>query len=181
MGRAEMRALIRPVRALMRISRPSAPLGVTHTEPAPTAMFHGSTGKRVGFPTTRFDLGSMRQTAGRGWRVSAHTHPSPAATEKAGAGRRIRATIAPSFSGGADAVLVEFGGFDEVLVESGGFDDVVVQPDATTATPTAMAAASLTEIGAPTRSTRIPLLLPASLVGSGGRSGPAGRVESDRP
>jgi len=130
-------------------------------------MFHGSTGKRVGLPTTRLDLGSMRQTAGAGCCVSTHTHPSPVATEKADTGRRIRATIALSFSGGADDVLVEFGGFDEVLVESGGSDGVVVQPDATTATPTAMATASRNEIGASTRSTPMPLLLPASLVGSG--------------
>ena len=94
MGWAEMRALICPVRGLMRISRPSAPLGVTHTEPAPTPMCHGSTGNRVGSPTTRFDRGSMRQTAAAGWRVSAHTHPSPVATENGGTGRPIRATIA---------------------------------------------------------------------------------------
>src|SRR5687767_13160288 len=105
MGRAEMRALIRPVRASIRINRPSAPFGVTHTEPDPTARFQGSTGKRVGFPTTRFDFGSMRQTAGAGWRVSAHTDPWPVATEKSGTGKRIRATVAPSFSGDVDDVL----------------------------------------------------------------------------
>jgi hypothetical protein len=147
MGRAEMRALIRPVRASMRISRPSAPLGVTHTEPAPTAMFQGSTGKRVGLPTMRLDLGSMRQTAAAGCRVSAHTNPSPVATEKGDPGRRIRATIAPSLPGGVDDVLVELGGVTEVLVVFGG-SPVVVQPEAATATPTAMAAASRNQIGA---------------------------------
>jgi hypothetical protein len=99
-------------------------------------MFHGSTGKRVGLPTTRLDLGSMRQTAAAGCRVSAHTDPSPVATEKPDTGKRIRATIARSFSGGVDAVLVELAG-----------SRVVVQPDAATATPTAMAAVSLIEIG----------------------------------
>src|SRR5919201_477591 len=102
MGCAEMRALIRPVRGLMRIRRPSAPLGVTHTEPAPTPMLHGSTGKRVGVPTTRFDRGSIRQTAGAGCRVSAHTHPSPVATQKGDTGKPIRATIAPLSSEGVD-------------------------------------------------------------------------------
>src|SRR4029453_16534530 len=121
---AEMRALIRPVRGLMRIRRPSAPLGVTHTEPTPTAMCHGSTGKGVGVPTTRLELGSMRQTAGRGVRVSAHTHPSPVATENGGAGRPIRATIAPAFSGGVDGLLVEC----EVPVEFGGSAGGVVGP-----------------------------------------------------
>jgi hypothetical protein len=151
MGWAEMRALIRPVRGLMRIRRPSAPLGVTHTEPAPTAMCQGSTGKRVGVPTTRLDLGSMRQTAGRGCRVSAHTHPSPVATENGGTGRRIRATIAPAYSGGVDDLFVECEVPVEVLVEFGASADVVVeQPDAATATPTAMAAASRNEVGAPT-------------------------------
>jgi hypothetical protein len=110
-------------------------------------MLHGSTGNRVGVPTTRFDLGSMRQTAAAGWRVSAHTHPSPVATEKTGTGKRIRATIAPSHLGGIDAVLAELGSLGEVLAELAG-SRVVVQPDATTATPTAMAAISLIEIGA---------------------------------
>jgi hypothetical protein len=89
----------------------------------------------------------MRQTAGRGVRVSAHTHPSPVATENGGAGRPIRATIAPAFSGGVDGLLVEC----EVPVEFGGSAGVVVeQPDTATATPTAMAAASRNEVGAPT-------------------------------
>ena len=79
----------------------------------------------------------MRQTAGCGCRVSAHTHPSPVATETGATGRRIRATIARSFSGGVDAVLVEPVG-----------SRVVVQPDAATAAPTAMAAASPNQIGA---------------------------------
>jgi len=90
----------------------------------------------------------MRQTAGRGWRVSAHTSPSPVATENGGTGRPIRATIAPWFSGGVDAALVELGGLAEVPVEFGGSAEVVVQPDAATATPTAMAAASLNQIRA---------------------------------
>jgi hypothetical protein len=90
----------------------------------------------------------MRQTAGRGCRVSAHTSPSPVATENGGTGRPIRATIAPWFSGGVDAVLAALGGLAEVLVEFGGSAEVVVQPDAATATPTAMAAASLNQIGA---------------------------------
>jgi hypothetical protein len=112
-------------------------------------MFQGSTGKRVGFPTTRFDLGSIRQTAGRGCRVSAHTHPSPTATEKGATGRRIRATIAPSFSRSVDDVPVELGGFDELVIELGGFDDrPVEQPEAATTMPTTIAAASLTDIGA---------------------------------
>jgi hypothetical protein len=112
-------------------------------------MLHGSTGKRVGLPTTRFDLGSMRQTAGAGCRVSAHTHPSPVATEKGDTGKRIRATIAPWFVGGVGAVLVELGSLAEVLVELGGSDDLPVeQPDAATATPPAMMAASLNQIGA---------------------------------
>jgi hypothetical protein len=92
----------------------------------------------------------MRQTAGRGCRVSAHTHPSPVATENGGTGRRIRATIAPAFSGGVDDLLVECEVPVEVLVEFGGSADVVEQPDAATATPTAMAAASRNQIRAPT-------------------------------
>ena len=93
----------------------------------------------------------MRQTAGRGVRVSAHTHPSPVATENGGTGRPIRATIAPPFSGGGDDLLVVCEVPVEVLVAFGGSADVVVeQPDAATATPTAMAAASRNEVGAPT-------------------------------
>jgi hypothetical protein len=115
----------------------------------PTAMLQGSTGNRVGLPTTRLELGSMRQTAATGRRVSAHTHPSPVATEKADTGKPIRATIALSFSGGVDAMLVELGSLAEVLVELAGFP-VVVQPDAATTTPTAMAATSRNQIGAPT-------------------------------
>jgi hypothetical protein len=69
--------------------------------------------------------GSMRQTAAAGWRVSTHTQPSPVATEKGDPGNRIRATIASSFPGGVDDVLVELGG-------SVGLP--VVQPDAATAT-----------------------------------------------
>jgi hypothetical protein len=110
-------------------------------------MFQGSTGNRVGSPTTRLELGSMRQTAAGGCRVSAHTHPSPVATEKPDTGKRIRATIAPSLPGGIDAVLAELGSLAEVLAEFAG-SRVVVQPDTTTATPTAMAAVSLIEIGA---------------------------------
>lgn len=91
----------------------------------------------------------MRQTAGRGCRVSAHTSPSPVATENGGAGRRIRATIAPAFSGGVDDRFVECEAPVEVLVEFGGSADLVVeQPDAATATPTAMAAASRNQVGA---------------------------------
>jgi hypothetical protein len=63
------------------------------------------------------------------------------ATEKGDAGKLIRATIAPSLPGGVDAALVEPGSLAEVLVEPGGSDDLPVeQPDAATATPTAMAA-----------------------------------------
>jgi hypothetical protein len=69
------------------------------------------------------------------------------ATEKGDAGRRIRATIASSFSRGVRDVLVELGGVAEVPVELAD-SRVVVQPDAATATPTAMAAVSLIEIGA---------------------------------
>jgi hypothetical protein len=93
----------------------------------------------------------MRQTAGRGVRVSAHTHPSPVATENGGTGRPIRATIAPACSGGVDDLFVEGEVSVEVLVAFGGSGDVVVeQPDAATATPTAMAAASRNQVGAPT-------------------------------
>jgi hypothetical protein len=93
----------------------------------------------------------MRQTAGRGCRVSAHTHPSPVATENGGTGRPIRATIPPASSGGVDDLLVECEDPVEVLVGFGGSADVVVeQPDAATATPTAMAAASRNQVGAPT-------------------------------
>jgi hypothetical protein len=93
----------------------------------------------------------MRQTAAAGCRVSAHTHPSPVATENGGAGRPIRATIAPAFSGCVDDLLVEGEVPVEVLVAFGGSADVVVeQPDAATATPTAMAAASRSQVGAPT-------------------------------
>jgi hypothetical protein len=91
----------------------------------------------------------MRQTAAAGCRVSAHTHPSPMATEKGAAGRPIRATIDSSLPGGVDAVPVELGSLAEVLVEFGGSPDVV-QPDAATATPTAMAATSRNQIGART-------------------------------
>jgi hypothetical protein len=91
----------------------------------------------------------MRQTAGAGCRVSAHTHPSPVATENGGTGKPIRATIASSLPGGVDDVAVELGGLAEALVEFGGSPDVV-QPDAATATPTAMAAASRNQIGART-------------------------------
>jgi hypothetical protein len=108
-------------------------------------MRHGSTGNGVGSSTTRLELGSMRQTAERGCRVSAHTHPSPVATENGGTGRPIRATTAPALSAGADDLLVE----GEVPVEFGGSPEIV-QPDAATATPTAMAAASRTQVGAPT-------------------------------
>jgi hypothetical protein len=59
--------------------------------------------------------------------------------------------IASSFSGGVDDVLVELGSFDKVLVDLGGSPDVVVeQPEAATATPTTMAAASRNEISART-------------------------------
>jgi len=112
-------------------------------------MCQGSTGKGVGSPTTRLDLGSMRQTAGRGCRVSAHTHPSPVATENGGTGRPIRATIPPASSGGVDDLLLECEGPVEMLVEFEGSPEIV-QPDAAAATPTAMAAASRNQIGAPT-------------------------------
>jgi hypothetical protein len=76
----------------------------------------------------------MRQTAATGCRVSAHTHPSPVATANGDTGKPIRATIARWFSGSVD-----FGGSPDV-----------VQPDAATATPTAMAATSRNQIGART-------------------------------
>jgi hypothetical protein len=161
MGRAEIRALIRPDRGSMRISRPSAPFGVTHTEPDPTAIFQGSTGNRVGPPTTRFDFGSMRQTAGTGCRVSAHTDPWPVAIEKGGPGKRIRATTGPSFSGDVDDVLGEFGGSDDALVQ---------QPDAATARPTAIAAVSPTEIGALREAMLMLRLVPNSPFGSNRRA-----------
>lgn len=63
-------------------------------------------------------------------------------------------------------MLVELGSLAEVLVELAG-SRVVVQPDAATATPTAMAAVSLIEIGALTSSTRMPLLPPISRLDSG--------------
>jgi hypothetical protein len=178
MGCAEMLALIRPVRGLMRIRRPSAPLGVTHTDPAPTATCQGSTGKRVGSPTMRFDLGSIRQTAAAGCRVSAHTQPSPVATEKADTGKPIRATMDPWFSGGVDAVLVDLGGFDGVLAEFGG-SPVAVQPDAATVAPRAIAAASLNQIGTRTCSIRMPVLRPTRRVGSKGVATPL--VVCERP
>jgi hypothetical protein len=109
----------------------------------------------------------MRQTAGRGCRVSAHTYPSPVATENGAAGRPIRATIAPAFSGGVDDLLVEREVPVEVLVEFRGSADLVVeQPDAATATPTAMAAATRNQVGAPTRSTRMPPIVPVRRIGS---------------
>lgn len=101
-------------------------------------MFQGSTGNRVGFPTTRFDFGSMRQTAGVGSRVSAHTDPAPVAIEKGGSGNRIRATIAPSFSGDGVDLLVELARSDDALDQ---------QPDVATAMPRAIAATSPTGIG----------------------------------
>lgn len=71
--------------------------------------------------------------------AGAHTDPWPVATENGGTGKRIRATIAPSFSRDVDDMLVEFGGSDDVLVQ---------QPDTATATLTAIAAARPSEIGA---------------------------------
>ena len=91
----------------------------------------------------------MRQTAGRGFRVTAHTHPSPVATENGGTGRPIRATTAPAFSAGVDDLLVEGEVPVEVPVEFGGSPEIV-QPDAAAATPTAMAVTSRTQAGAPT-------------------------------
>jgi hypothetical protein len=83
--------------------------------------------------------------------VSAHTHPSPVATQKGDTGKPIRATIAPLSSEGVDGVPVELAGVDAALVEVGGSDDVVVeQPDAATATPTAIAAATRNQIRART-------------------------------
>ena len=155
MGRAEMRALTRPVRGSIRTSRPSAPFGVTHTEPAPTASLQGSPGKRVGSPTTRFDLGSMRQTAGAGRRVSAHTHPPPVATETGDPGKPIRATIAALLREGDGALPVELGGADEALARPGGSGEVVEQPDAAAATARARAAAYLDQVSARVRGTRM--------------------------
>jgi hypothetical protein len=171
MGCAEIRALIRPDRGSMRISRPSAPFGVTHTDPNPTAMFQGSTGNRVGFPTTRFDFGSMRQTAGVGSRVSAHTDPSPVVTEKGGSGKRIRATITPSVSGDVVGPLVELACSDDALDQ---------QPDVATAMPRAAAAMSPTEIGR--ELLLIPRLVPKDLFGSiGQREGAAGTLRGPIP
>jgi hypothetical protein len=94
MGRAEIRALIRPVRALIRTRCPSN--WVAHTEPAPTARSHPSAGKGVGVPTSRLEPGSMRETVhgregehGIGPRLRTQTDPSPAATLK-GCGTGMR-------------------------------------------------------------------------------------------
>jgi hypothetical protein len=103
----------------------------------------------------------MRHTAGTGCRVSAHTDPWPVAIEKGGPGKRIRATIGPLFSRDVDDVLVEFGGSDDVLVQ---------QPDAATATPTAIAAVSPTEIGALREATLMLRLVPNSPFGSNRRA-----------
>jgi hypothetical protein len=84
-----MRAVIRPLCASIRMIRPSAPFGATQTEPDPITKSEGSTGKRVGAPTTSFDVGSIRQTAGFGARVSTHTEPAPVATRNAGSGSRM--------------------------------------------------------------------------------------------
>jgi hypothetical protein len=121
-------------------------------------MCQGSTGKGVGFPTTRFDFGSMRQTAGVGSRVSAHTDPSPVAIEKGGAGKRIRATIAPSFSRDVAAPLVELARSDGALVQ---------QPAVPTAMPRAIAAMSPTGIGREVP--LIPRLVQKGLFGSIGQ------------
>src|SRR5919109_1568516 len=100
-----MAALMRPVRASMRMRRPFPPLGVTQTEPAPTAMLHGATGRAVGVPTTRLDFGSMRQTAARGLRVRTQTDPSPTAIAKGLDGRSMRAAIPGSARPGPEDSL----------------------------------------------------------------------------
>jgi hypothetical protein len=94
MGRAEIRARIRPVRASMRIRRPSN--WVAHTEPAPTARSQPSAGRRVGVPTSRLEPGSMRETVhgsageqGLGPRLRTQTNPAPTATLK-GCGSAMR-------------------------------------------------------------------------------------------
>jgi hypothetical protein len=115
---------------------------------------------------TRFDLGSMRQTAGAGGRVSSHTRPPPVATEIGDSGKPIRATIAALLRGGDD-LPVGPGGADEAPARSGRTAGVLVlQPDAAAATTTARAAASLNQVGARTLGTRIPLLRPTCLLGS---------------
>lgn len=101
----------------------------------------------------------MRQTAGRGGRVSAHTQPSPVATEKGDPGRRIRAT-SPSSGRGFAGVPIERGGSDDLLVGAGEFDDALVeQPDVVTAMPSATTTESFTEMA---------LLLSTGVLGSGG-------------
>jgi hypothetical protein len=66
-----------------------------------------------------------------------------------------------------DDLLVEGEVPVEVPVELRGSADVVVeQPDAATATPTAMAAASHNQVGAPTRRTRMPPIVPVWRIGS---------------
>src|SRR5919108_705209 len=94
MGRAEIRARIRPVRASMRTRRPSN--WVAQTEPAPAARSHPSAGRRVGVPTSRLAPGSMRETVhgraaehGFGPRLRTQTDPPPAATLK-GCGTAMR-------------------------------------------------------------------------------------------
>src|SRR5918995_5916583 len=96
-----MRALIRPVRASIRMRRPSN--WVAQTEPAPTARSHPSAGRRVGVPTSRLERGSMRETVhgpdaehGLGPRVRTQTDPAPAATLKgSGTAMRIPTEAAP--------------------------------------------------------------------------------------
>jgi hypothetical protein len=108
----------------------------------------------------------MRQTAGAGWRVSAHTRPSPVATETGESGKPIRATIAALLRGGDD-LPVGLGGADEAPARSGGTAGVLAeQPDAAAATTRARAAASLDQVGARAWGTRIPLLRPTCLLGS---------------
>jgi hypothetical protein len=53
----------------------------------------------------------MRQSAGVGFRVSAHTDRSPVATAEAGAGRRIRAAIPAWPAGASDAMVAGRGGY----------------------------------------------------------------------
>jgi hypothetical protein len=89
------------------------------------------------------------------------------ATENGATGRPIRATIPPALSAGVEEPLVEGEVPVVVLVEFGASADLVVeQPDAATATPTATAAASRNQVGAPTRRTRMPPIVPLWRIGS---------------
>src|SRR5918993_256831 len=89
-----MRALIRPVRASIRMRRPSN--WVAQTEPAPTARSHPSAGRRGGGPTRRLERGAMRGTVDG---PSSGCHPeglrhSDADPNRSSAARRDRRRLA---------------------------------------------------------------------------------------